>query len=578
MIKLMKYVKKYYGYIALAAISCIGASVATVLLTDLLKYMVDSIALENIDQKILIIAIKMLLIILLGVFSNYFVVRITGTIGSRLLQDLREDCMNGLMKASPDYMSNHNYGDIMERVSSDVEGLAEFMQGYFRDCMYVPIMVVVYSVYLLRISTLLAFFCLAPLAVLVPINIKYMKPIKLRQFEYAKELGLTNNHIQEAFEGAAVIKSYNLQNQMEDKYYKALHKTYDISNDTDLKQYNLEPISRAVQEIPIAIALGVGGLFIFKEIISIGTLIAYISIIKKLVDPLSLSYQLVVRSQTALVSVSRVFDIIEVPAEQCVEHQFVISDSESPILEFQNVSFQYCTDKQNDDDKVLNHISFSIHKGMKAAFVGKSGSGKSTILKLLARQIETSDGEIRYFGQPYSDIPPEQIRRKEGFLSQDNILFPISIADNIRIGNPIASKEQIMKAVCLAKCDRFIKNMPDQLETVLEERGNNLSGGQRQRIALARAIIKDAEIYLFDEPTSALDSETEQLICKSIEELSAEKTIITVAHRLSTIKNYDLIYVIDKGRIIEQGRHDELMCNKGAYYQMYQEFIGKGEG
>ena len=573
---LMKYMRRYYGYIVLAAASCVGASAATVFLTDLLKFIIDSIALENTAQKIFIIAVKMLLIILLGVLSNYLVVRMTGAIGQGVLRDLRDDCIEGLMNASPDYMSSRNYGDIMERVSSDVEGLAEFMQGYFRDCMYVPIMVVVYSIYLIHVNPLLAFFCLLPLVFLVPINVKYMKPIKIRQFEYNKELGLTNNNIKEAFDGAAVIKAYNLQERMEDKYYKALYKTFEISNDTDLRQYNLEPVSRAVQEVPLAVALGIGGLFVFKGMVSIGTLIAYISIIKKLVEPLTLSYQLVVRSQTAIVAINRVFDIIETPPEQYMEDKVIIQDSENPILEFKDVSYKYCTDEENDDKQILNHINFTIYKGMKVAFAGKSGSGKSTILKLIARQIEARDGEIKYYGHSYVDISPKQIRAKEAFISQDTILFPMSVEDNIRVGNPMASKEEIVKAACFAKCDRFIESMHDKLKTVLDEGGNNLSGGQKQRIALARAIVKDAEIYLFDEPTSALDKETEQLICESIEKLPKEKTIITVAHRLSTIKDYDLIYVVDEGRIIEQGGHDELMNSRGAYYQMYHEFC-KGE-
>jgi len=566
MIKLLKYVKSYYGYIILAAASCVGASVATILLTDLLKNIIDDIASGNLYQKISEILIRILFILLIGVCSNYLTVFTTGYIGSGLLKDLREDCIDGLIKASPDYMRRHNYGDIMERVSSDVEGLAGFMQGYFKDCIYLPVMVTVYSAYLFRINVWLAFLCLAPLAVLVPINIKYMKPIKLRQFEYSRELGYTNNQIQEAFEGAAVIKAYNLQKRMEEKYYKALYRTFMISNDTDLRQYNLEPVSRAIQEIPVAIVLGAGGLAVFNGSISIGILIAYISIIRKLVDPLSYSYQLIVRSQTALVAVNRVFDVIDIPPEPCAQSTLHVSTK--PILEFDDVSFSY--DESAPD--ILHHVSFSIHKGERIAFVGKSGSGKSTILKLIARQSEVKEGEIRYYGQPYSQISPDKIRERQAWVSQDAVLFPLSVADNIRVGNPEASEEQIMEAVRLTKCEGFIDGMADGLETILDERGSNLSGGQRQRLAMARAIVKDAEIYLFDEPTSALDSETEQLICKSVEELPAEKTIITVAHRLSTIEDYDRIYVVDKGRIVEHGAHSGLMRNAGVYYNMYSEF------
>lgn len=588
MIKLLKYAKRYYGYIILAALSCVGASLTTVLLTNLLKVMIDSISQGRFAAIIGECAVKMLFILALGMLSNYLVVYATGYIGSGLLRDLREDCVNSLIKASPDYMNNHNYGDVMERVSSDTEVLADFMQGYFKDCIYVPIMVIVYSAYLIQINALLGLLCLIPLILLVPINVKYMKPIKLRQFEYNKKLGLTNNNISEAFAGAEVIKAYNLQKRMEDKYYKALKKTFDISSDTDLQQYHLEPFSRAIHEVPVAMALGVGDLMVLNTNISIGTLIVYINMVRKLVEPLGQVYQLVVRSQTAFVSVGRVFEIIDIPCERAVQNETDNAELEAfdignknlfynktmPVIEFKNVSFRYCGEETGSSKKALDNISFSIQRGMRAAFVGKSGSGKSTILKLISRQLECKEGQIKYFGNDYSRITPENIRKREALVSQDTVLFPLSVADNIRVGNECASMEQIIEAAELADCDRFIKNMPKGFDSVLDEKGGNLSGGQRQRIGLARALIKDAEIYLFDEPTSALDSETERFICRAIKQLSKDKTVITVAHRLSTIIDYDVIYVIDGGKIAEYGSHKELMDKQGLYYSMYTEFCG----
>ena len=516
--KLLKYSKKYWIQITLAAVSSVTASVSTVMIIDILKQIIDQIAGGTLKQTIHFIVIKMLIVICTGIVSNYMVVAMTGFVGAGLLQDLRNDAVNALMKASPEYINKCNYGDMMERITEDIEGLAGFMSGYFKDCLYVPVITIVYSVYLFLMNPPLAAICLMPLAIIVPINIKLLKPIKLRQHQYARELGQTNNNIEEAFAGAEVIKSYNLQKCMMNRYEKALYKTFVTSDKTDLAQYNLEPLSRAIQEIPLALAICVGGVFVFRNVITIGVLIAYMSIIKKLIDPLSYTYQLVVRFQTALVSVSRVFEIIEIQPEKTDYEEKYVEKEGNSLISFENVSFAY------KDENVLHNVSFSVKPGERIAFAGESGSGKSTILKLISRQFAT-----------------ERI----ALISQETTLFPLSVADNVRI------------------------------ETVLTENGGNLSGGQRQRISIARAIVKGAELLLLDEPTSALDSKTEINICKTIDEISKDRTVITVAHRLNTIRDYDRIYVLDRGEIVEQGTHAELMTMHGKYAHMYEEFINK---
>lgn len=285
MLRLIKYVRKFYIHIILSAISCVGSSVSMVMLTNFLKKLIDG----NYDNSLYYIA----LILVMGAVSNYMMVYMTGYIGSGLLKNLREDCVKGVAKASPEYMDAHTNGDIIERISADVEVLADFIKEYFKDCLYVPIMVVVYSIYLISINPFLAVCCLFPLGILVPINIKYMKPIKLMQFQHNKELALTNNNIQEAFDGAATVKAYNMQERLSKKYYTAMHRILKISNDTDAKQYNIEPVSRAIQELPVGIALILGSILVLNGRSSLGTLIAYISILRNLVNPLSMCYQLV---------------------------------------------------------------------------------------------------------------------------------------------------------------------------------------------------------------------------------------------------------------------------------------------
>lgn len=572
MIRLINYAKPYLGHIIIMVLAGIGCSIANVWIIDILKQVVE----ESVKGTISIILpefiVKTILIITIGMVANYFVRCMTGFFGAGLLRDLRRDLVHHIMKMAPDFIEKNNFGDIVERASSDIEGIASYMQSYFKDCLYVPIMVVVFAIYLFLLNPLLAAICFGLLFVLVPLSIKLLKPVKMAQSAYVKKLGLTNNNIQEAFNGAEVIKSYNLQKKMRDKYYKALKETFDISNRNDLRQYNIEPLSCLIREAPNAIVLCVGGYLTFKGTITLGILLAFISGIEKINEPLVNAYQLVVRTQIAMISIKRVFEIMDMPIENTENKLKEIDKTAKEVFVFKNVSFTYSKWMEHEK-QVLNHLNLTVEKGKRIAFVGQSGCGKSTIIKLMCRQYEVHSGEILFYGNPFSDIAPEAVRRDLALISQDTVIFPMSVFDNIRIGNPQACNEKVIDAAKKAGCDDFIRALPNQYDTLLEERGSNLSGGQRQRISIARAILKDAPILLLDEPTSALDKETEGFVNETLKVISHNKTVITVAHRLSAIVDYDEIIVFDKGRIVESGTHKELIKSNGTYCRMYQNYM-----
>lgn len=572
MIRLVNYAKPYLGYIVITILAGIGCSVANVWIIDILKQVIDESVKGTIGVILPELVVKAVLIIIIGMFANYFVRCMTGFFGAGILRDLRRDLVNHIMKMTPDFMEKNNFGDIVERMSSDIEGIAAYMQSYFKDCLYVPIMVVVFTVYLFLLNPLLAAICLGLLFVLVPLSIKLLKPVKMAQSAYVKKLGLTNNNIQEAFDGVEVIKSYNLQKKMQDKYYAALKETFDISNRNDLWQYNIEPLSCLIREAPSAIALCVGGYLTFKGTVTLGILLAFISGIEKINEPLVNAYQLVVRTQIAMISIKRVFEIMEMPIEDTKNKLEKVDKTTKQVFVFKDVSFTY-SKWMGSEKPVLNHFNLTIEEGRKIAFVGRSGCGKSTILKLMCRQYETCNGEILFYGNQFLDIAPEVVRNDLALISQDTVIFPISVLDNIRIGNPQACKEKIIEAAKKAGCDDFIKKLPNQYDTLLEEQGSNLSGGQRQRISIARAILKDAPILLLDEPTSALDKETERFINETLKIISRNKTVITVAHRLTTIIDYDEIIVFDEGKIVESGTHKELIKANGTYCKMYQNYM-----
>ncbi len=570
--RLIKYAGPYLGYIVLAVLAGIGCSVANVYIVDILKQIIDEAAKGEIGSVLPEFAAKAALVTISGMLANYFLILTTGFFSAGILRDLRRDLVNCIMKMAPDFMEKNNFGDLIERASSDIDGIAAYMQVYFIDCMYTPIVVIVFALYLFSLNPLLAAACLGPLLIMVPLSIVLLKPVKIAQFKYAKLLGLTNNNIQEAFDGADVIKTYRLQEKMQDKYYKALKETFDISNRNDLRQYNLEPLSRLIDMAPTAVSLCAGGYLAFNGNVTLGILIAFIGGVGKISAPLDKAYQLVVRTQLVMVSVKRVFEIMEMPVED-VENKPVEADKTTKeVFAFRNVSFSY-EGRMEKEGQVLEHLNLTVGEGKRIALVGRSGCGKSTVIKLMCRQYEACDGEILFYGNRFSDISPEAVRKDLALISQDTVIFPMSVLDNIRIGRPEACRDEIVDAAKKAGCDDFIKALPEGYDTVLKERGSNLSGGQRQRIAIARAILKEAPVFILDEPTSALDKETEAFVNETLKAVSQNRTVVTVAHRLATITDYDKIIVLDEGKIAESGTHEELLDKNGEYCRMYHNYM-----
>ena len=572
--KLLLFCRKYIPYIVISSLASIGCALASVWVIDILKRLVDESINGNI-RGITQIAVEAVLAILIGMVSNYMVKYASEYFGAGMLSDMRKEAMNHLGKVAPDYMERNNFGDIVTRLTSDLGMISDYMETYFKDLLYLPFMIAVYAIYLFQTDWIMALVCLLPLMILIPLSIVLMKPVKFAQRAYTIKLGLTNNNIQEACDGIDVIKAYNLYDEVGGKYYQELHKTLDISNRNDIRQYNLEPISQMISEFPVILGLCLGGYFVFEGRVTLGVLVAFVSLIKKLIDPLKRVYQLIVKGQMAMICVDRVMHVIDAPPEYIDDTNTSYPKEQcDDIFALEHVSFAYAG--MAEQKNVLNDINLTIRRGTKVALVGRSGGGKSTILKLLYRHYAVTDGVIRHCGVSYEQIHPEHLRSDIALISQDSYLFPMSIEENIRIGNPEATHEQIVQAAKLANCHDFIKQMPEQYASMVGEKGGLVSGGQRQRISIARAILKNASVILLDEPTSALDRESEEKVNEAIHRISEGRTVVTVAHRLTTITDADEIIVVDGGQIVERGKHEELLKKQGLYAELFREYMEGG--
>lgn len=516
------------------------------------------------DQLLQNILLMLGAVLLAGVFT--FIMRQAIINMSRYIEfDLKNEIFEQYQKLSLNFYKKNRTGDLMNRISEDVSKVRMYFGPAIMYSINMITLFVIVISYMVKKDVTLTLYTLVPLPIL-SISIYFLsreinKRSRIKQETLSKLTSIT----QEFFSGMNVIKAYGIEKPT----FKDFNEVADESKEKNIALYKLQALFFPLMILLIGISnimvVYIGGLRYINGQISFGLIAEFIIYVNMLTWPVAVVGWVTSIVQEAEASQKRINEFLEVEPE--VQNTIEIPTNIEGKIEFKNVTFTY------DDTKTtaLKDVSFTLEKGKMLAILGKTGSGKSTIAELIARLYDVDKGEILIDDKPVNQINLTSLRNSIGFVPQEAFLFSDTIGNNIKFGNEEAIKEVVENAAKNAHIHNNIEDFSKSYNTFVGERGVTLSGGQKQRISIARAIIKEPEILIFDDCLSAVDTETEEIILNNLDKVSKDKTTIIIGHRVSSAKNADTIIVLDEGRVIQQGTHDELFSQKGFYQNIYNQ-------
>ena len=496
---------------------------------------------------------------LLANVCRYLSQRILVGLETRLMKNLREALFGKILSLPVGWFTNRRKGDVLSSISNDVaevqSGIAGSFHAFFRE----PLLVLGFLAMLIYMSPQLTLVSLVALPVSAFIVTRITRKLRAGSVETQHLMGRLLGHFEEAISGSRIIKAFGARRYVADRFGVDNERHRQVLRQVRNRQELASPVS---EFLGISIAAGVlfyGGWLNYHGNLGMtwSQFIVYIMFYWKVLEPaktIAKSYALV---QKGLVSADRIFAILDAPAEIEDGRESVKDFREA--VSFDHVSFSY------GEEPVLKDVSLTLPKGKMIAVVGPSGAGKSTMADLLPRFYDVTEGAIRIDGRDIRTLRLEELTDLMGIVTQESILFNDTVFNNIAFAMPGATREEVIAAARVANADEFIRQMPQGYDTNIGDRGAKLSGGQRQRIAIARAVLKNPPILILDEATSALDTESERLVQDALTKLMGGRTSLVIAHRLSTIRHADEIYVVQDGRIVEHGRHKDLVANHGLY-------------
>lgn len=489
----------------------------------------------------------------------------SGSAATKILQEVKDDAAAHITTMTAEYMAKKHSGDILSRLTDDVNRVSSFVQDDLISIITNPFLLVFYFIYLLYLNPSLFLVSILPVILCLPLGAFLTTKFKAGSKAYMQYSADIISASADMIGGMEVVKSYSLEDTLLEDYGASVEKMTRMAICNDKNQYKGRAFFILSGTLSSILCLVTGGWFCLQGRLTTGSLVAFFSLLPKMVEVMNDMASRIFNSKVALAAAERIFEILYAPSEQTGDIES--GTVEAPAIEFRDVSFSY-----EEGTLVLTNTSFRVLRGETVAVVGASGGGKSTLLRLLCGFYRPQQGSILVEGIPLADWNLEALRSRISYVSQHAYLFPVSVGENIAMGKPEAEKEEICMAAEAANASGFIERLPEGYDTPAGERGSRLSGGQIQRISIARAILKDAPILLLDEATSALDVQAEADVQKALDRLAEGRTTLVVAHRLSTIKNADYIVVMEHGSVAETGTHKELMERGRVYPKLYSTY------
>ena len=564
--KFLSYYKPYKGWFFLDMAMAATSSVLSIISPALVRKVLSFIGVEGSLKYIIILMSLVFACYTLTSVCTYIRIRWGHYLGVWIENDMRSDLFNHLQKLSFSYFDRHKTGDIMSRISNDLFNIAEVAHHGPEDVVISILTIIGAYILMFIINAPMSLISIIPLPIMAVYGIVFNKKLKNRNRAIRKSISEINVTAENSIQGIREVKSFS-QERFQEKKFSSSNEKLKSSREkmySSMAQYNagMEFMRQLYYFITICggvvlIALGKMG------VADLTTFILYVSVVLPPIDRLINFTEQFTQGVASFERFEEIMntspDIVDSPSAK----DLVVTKGE---IDYKDVSFSY---SDGEEEIVIHGLDLHIPGGKKIALVGESGAGKTTTVSLLARFYERTGGSITIDGIDINTVTQESLHRAIGFVQQSIFLFDASIRENLRYGKPDAKDDELWDALEKANLAEFVRTLPDGLDTQVGENGTRLSGGQKQRLSIARVFLKNPPILVFDEATSSLDTESETLISSAFNTLSKGRTSIIIAHRLSTVIDSDMIFVLDKGRVVENGTHQELMEKKGLYYKLY---------